>query len=80
MGHIKEPVGIDLNIGPMPFTAEDRQEISEIIARYKNTGELPSPQRKSRAKKKLSTVAASQSVRTKAKVSKRKPAALESGK
>lgn len=46
MGIIKEPAGVDLNIGPMSLTDEDRQAVSTIIARYKSTGEIPKPGRK----------------------------------
>lgn len=38
MGHIKEPVGVDFIVDPTPLTAEDRKQISEIIAYYKATG------------------------------------------
>lgn len=38
MGHIKEPAGIDFIVDPTPLTAEDRKQISEIIAYYKATG------------------------------------------
>lgn len=41
MGHIKEPVGIDLNVGPMVLSAEDRQTLSVVIAQYKLTKEVP---------------------------------------
>lgn len=51
MGHIKEPAGVDLNIGPMPFSAEDRQEVSAIIAQYKSTGEMPKLPRKSKSRR-----------------------------
>lgn len=51
MGHIKEPAGVDLNVGPMPFSAEDRQEVSAIIAQYKSTGEMPKLLRKSKSRR-----------------------------
>jgi hypothetical protein len=41
MGHIKEPVGVDLNVGPMTLSAEDRQTLSVVIAQYKLTKEVP---------------------------------------
>ena len=41
MGHIKEPVGIDLNVGPTALSAEDRQTLSAVIAQYKLTKEVP---------------------------------------
>ncbi len=40
MGYIKEPDGIDLNIGPMPLTTEDRQKISAIISQFKDSGKV----------------------------------------
>ncbi|MBL7808871.1 MAG: hypothetical protein JNN28_13710 [Saprospiraceae bacterium] len=45
-------IEIDLNVGPMPFSAEDRQEISAIIAQYKSTGEIPKLPRKSKTRRK----------------------------
>lgn len=56
MGHIKEPAGVDLNVGPMPFSAEDRQEVSAIIAQYKSTGEMPKLPRKTKTRKRKSIV------------------------
>jgi hypothetical protein len=41
MGHIKEPVGVDLNVGPMALSAEDRQTLTAVIAQYKLTKEVP---------------------------------------
>jgi len=41
MGHIKEPLGVDLNVGPMTLSAEDRQTLSAVIAQYKLTKEVP---------------------------------------
>jgi hypothetical protein len=41
MGHIKEPVGVDLNVGPTALSAEDRQILSAAIAQYKLTKEVP---------------------------------------
>ncbi len=41
MGHIKEPEGVDLIIGPSVLTEQDRKMISEIITNYKRTGKLP---------------------------------------
>jgi hypothetical protein len=38
MGHIKEPAGIDFVVDSTPLTAEDRKQISKIIAYYKATG------------------------------------------
>ena len=46
MGYIKEPEGIDLNLSPIPLTDEDKKQISEIIAEYKNTGKIPKVQRR----------------------------------
>jgi len=42
MGLIKEPKGVDLNVGPSVLTGEDRQFISAIINEYKKTCKLPS--------------------------------------
>ena len=56
MGYIKEPTGIDLNISPMPFSDENRQEISAIIAQYKSTGEIPKPAQKTKSKRRKSVV------------------------
>ncbi len=66
MGHIKEPAGVDLNVGPMPFSEEDRQEISAIIAKYKSTGEVPKVAKKSKLKRKK-PVAIKDNTRTRAK-------------
>jgi hypothetical protein len=41
MGYVKEPVGVDLNIGPTALSAEDRQTLSAVIAQYKLTKEVP---------------------------------------
>jgi hypothetical protein len=41
MGHIKEPIGVDLNVAPMSLSAEDRQTLSAVIAHYKLTKEVP---------------------------------------
>ncbi len=38
MGIIKEPKGINFAVDPKPLTAQDKKEISEIIAFYKATG------------------------------------------
>ncbi|MCC6410080.1 MAG: hypothetical protein IT270_00390 [Saprospiraceae bacterium] len=40
MAYIKEPEGVDLNIGPMPVNEEDLKIVSAIIAHYKKTGEV----------------------------------------
>lgn len=40
MATIKEPVGVDLIVGPMPIREEDRNIVSAIIAHYKKTGEV----------------------------------------
>ena len=56
MGYIKEPTGVDLNIGPMQFSAEDRQEVSAIIAEYKSTGEIPKLPRKYMSRRKKNVV------------------------
>jgi hypothetical protein len=41
MGHIKEPVGVDLNLGPMTLSEDDRQALSIVIAQYKLTRKVP---------------------------------------
>ena len=81
MGHIKEPVGVDLNVGPMPFSAEDRQEVSAIIAQYKSTGEIPKLPRKSKSRrKKFVVIKDSMLERAKSRTVKEKPAVLGSDK
>ena len=40
MGYIKEPANIDLNVGPMPLSTEDRKAVSAIITQFKSTGEI----------------------------------------
>lgn len=65
MGYIKEPPGIDLNISPMPFSDEDRQVISAIIASFKSTGVIPKVARKKKSgRKKSITPSSSKSVKT----------------
>jgi hypothetical protein len=81
MGHIKEPEGVDLNIGPMPFSAEDRQEVSAIIALYKSTGEMPKLPRKSKSlRRKFVVIKDSAPERAKSKTVKGKSIVLESDK
>jgi len=41
MGHIKEPDGVDLVIGPSKITEEEKNRISWIIQYYKRTGKMP---------------------------------------
>ena len=43
MGNITPTSSIDLIIESTPLTLEDRQEISNIIAKFKVTGEIPKP-------------------------------------
>jgi hypothetical protein len=50
MGHIKEPKGIDLVVDPTPLTAEERKQISEIIAYYNSTGIKMQIQKKNKKK------------------------------
>ena len=66
MGIIKEPPGIDLNIGPLPLTNEDREAVSAIIARYKSTGEIPKPGRKPKSIKRKKPAVSSEIKHTKA--------------
>ena len=78
MGHIKEPVGVDLNIGPMPFSAEDRQEVSAIIAQFKSTGEMPKLPRKSKSRRrKFIVIKDSEIEQAKSKTVKGKSTVLE---
>ena len=67
MGFIKDPPGIDLNIGPLPLTNEDREAVSAIIARYKKTGEIPKLGRKLKSTKRKKTVASKGNNRAQAK-------------
>ena len=83
MGYIKEPAGVDLNIGPMPLSDEERQAVSAIIAQYKTTGEVPmgSGKKKVAKKKKLSPfIAIDRSNGGKSKLKKKAVPASESGK
>lgn len=49
MGHIKEPNGVDFFVDPTPLTTEDRQQISQQITYYKQTGKkLRTPKAASR--------------------------------
>jgi hypothetical protein len=74
-------IEIDLNVGPMPLSAEGSQEISAIIAQYKSTGEMPKLPRKSKTrKKKFVVISDSVPVRTKRKNVSKKPAVLGSDK
>jgi len=80
MGHIKEPEGVDLNIGPMPFSAEDRQAVSAIIAQYKSTGEMPKLPRKGKTRRKFVVIKDSVLERAKSRTEKGKSPVLESDK
>ena len=83
MAYIKEPVGVDLNIGPMPLSDEDRQAVSAIIAQYKTTGEEPKVSGKAKVpkKKKLSASSANDlSSAGKSKLKKKAVPASESSK
>ena len=83
MGYIKEPFGVDLNIGPIPLSAEERKAVSAIIAQYKTTGEVPTVLGKSKVtrKKKLSLSSAIERARiTKPKAKKKAISVSESGK
>ena len=46
MGLIREPKRVDLIVGPSLLKDEGKKMISEIIANYKKTGELPSKAKK----------------------------------
>lgn len=83
MGYIKEPVGVDLNIAPMPLSVEERQTLSAIIAHYKTTGEVLKVMGKTKAsrKKKHSTSSAIDRSKTvKPKLKKKAVSVSESGK
>ena len=83
MGYIKEPVGVDLNIGPMPLSDEERQAVSAIIAQYKTTGEVPkvlSKTKVTRKKKNSPSIANDRASVGKSKLKKKAIPALESGK
>jgi hypothetical protein len=41
MAFIKEPVGVDLTVEPMPLSEEDKKALSDAIAQYKQTGKVP---------------------------------------
>ncbi len=43
MGYVKEPIGIDLVVGPTQLTIEDQQLIHDVIAEYKITKKIPKP-------------------------------------
>ena len=67
MGYIKVPPGVDLNISPMPFSDEDRQLTSAIIASFKSTGVIPKvTQKKKSGRKKTIKQSSSKSVKSKA--------------
>ena len=62
MGLIKEPKGINFIVDPKPLSAQDKKEISEIIAHYKATGKKIKAQpvikrRATRTKTKKETIA-----------------------
>ncbi len=81
MGYIKEPTNFDLNVGPMPFSDEDRREISAIIAQYKSTGEIPKPTRTIKSKIKETVIVAGGTRKmVKSKVEKKKSTVSESDK
>jgi len=44
---VLDPPGFDLQVPPAPLSAHDRQLISEAIAAYKRTGQLPAKPQKS---------------------------------
>ncbi len=50
MKHIKEPAGVDFVVDPTPLAAEDRKQISDIIAYYKATGRKLPLQKKNKKK------------------------------
>lgn len=56
MGLIKEPIGVDLVIGPSTLTDDDRKMISEAIANYKRTGNMPTKTPKTEISKQKTTL------------------------
>ncbi len=73
MGHIKEPVGIDLVVAPMPLSEEDRQTVSAVIEQYKQTKEVPKSNtkfRKTLARKKATHRLSPTDVKTRMETSK----------
>lgn len=40
MGHIKEPISVDLIISPSVLNEEDRKAFNDTIANYRETGEI----------------------------------------
>jgi hypothetical protein len=56
MGLIREPKGVDFIVGPSVLTDKDRKMISEIIAKYKKTGKLPSKAKKQTHRGRRSTI------------------------
>lgn len=58
MGYIKEPAGVDFVVSPLPFSVEDRQAVSAIIARYKITREIPKPAHKAKSIKRVKPASA----------------------
>lgn len=74
---------MDLNIGPMPLSAEERQAVSAIIAQYRTTGEVPNVLGKTKVtrKKKRSPLSIIERARTTTPKSKKKIMPVsESGK
>ncbi len=60
MGYIKEPIGIDFVVDPTPLTSQDRENISDIIAYYKETGrKMPKERMKSQMIRKHNTTSGS---------------------
>jgi len=76
------PIGVDLNIGPIPLSDEERQALSAIIAQYKTTGEVPkvSGKAKMTQKKKLSANTINHSNAGKYKLNKKAIPVSELGK
>lgn len=52
MGLIREPEGVDFVVDPRPLKDWEKQQISDIIAHYKKTGEIKKISTPKKAKKK----------------------------
>jgi len=40
MGYIREPEGVDFVVDPRPLEDWEKNQISEVIAHYKRTGQI----------------------------------------
>ena len=51
MGLVREPKGVDLVVGHIPLTKEDKKIFSDIITEFKKTGKIPRVRKKLNRKK-----------------------------